>query len=67
MLHAVGLLLQLQLAAADSAAYCCRLAEIQSAVGLATIGLMLASRLIFKVRSGAPHQLPCSTALGSEL
>jgi hypothetical protein len=44
------MLLQLQLAAADRAAYCCRLAEIQSAVGLATIGLMLASRFIFKVR-----------------
>ncbi|WIA29246.1 hypothetical protein OEZ86_011754 [Tetradesmus obliquus] len=39
---------KLQLAAADSAAYCCRLAEIQSAVGLATMGLMLGSRLIFK-------------------
>lgn len=41
---------QLQLAAADSVAYCCKLAEIQSAVGLATIAMMLMSRLIFKVR-----------------
>jgi hypothetical protein len=53
----VSALLQLQLAAADSASYCCCLAEIQSAVGLATIGLMLGSRLIFKVMKGAGHHM----------
>lgn len=41
---------QLRLATADSAAYCCKLADVQSAVGAATIVLMLLSRFIFKVR-----------------
>lgn len=45
-------LLQLRLAAADSAAYCCALADLQSAVGLGTLVLMTSSKLIFKVIMG---------------
>ncbi|WIA14278.1 hypothetical protein OEZ85_002812 [Tetradesmus obliquus] len=39
---------QLRLAAADSAAYCCALADLQSAVGMGTLALMATSKLIFK-------------------
>ncbi|KAF6256373.1 ADP/ATP carrier protein [Scenedesmus sp. NREL 46B-D3] len=39
---------QLRLAAADSAAYCCALADLQSAIGLGTLVLMTSSKLIFK-------------------
>jgi hypothetical protein len=42
-------MLQLRLAAADSAAYCCALADLQSAVGMGTLLLMTSSKLIFKV------------------
>jgi hypothetical protein len=45
-----GAVLQLRLAAADSAAYCCALADLQSAVGMGTLLLMTSSKLIFKVR-----------------
>lgn len=40
---------QLRTAAADSAAYCCALADVNSGVGVATIAMMLSSKLIFKV------------------
>jgi hypothetical protein len=46
----VSCALQLRLAAADSAAYCCALADLQSAVGMGTLLLMTSSKLIFKVR-----------------
>lgn len=44
---------QLRLATADAAAYCCKLADVQSAVGAATIVMMLMSKFVFKVRLAA--------------